>query len=81
MHWQEIVLTIGQIIFTLSLLPSVFSKDKPALATSGITAFILFVFVFTYYSLNLYMTALGTLTTGILWFILAYQKYKKNKIT
>jgi len=78
MQWQEIVLTSGQVIFTLSLLPSVFSKDKPALATSLITS-ILFIYVYVYITMNLYMTALGTLTTGMLWGVLAYQKYRMDK--
>src|SRR3989344_1550121 len=64
---------------TLSLLPSVFSKDKPALATSLITTSILFIYVYVYITMNLYMTALGTLTTGMLWGVLAYQKYRMDK--
>lgn len=75
MHWQDFVLIIGQIAFTVSLLPSIFSKDKPALTTSLISGVVLAVFSFVYISLSLYLAALGTAATGALWFILAFQKY------
>jgi 4-hydroxybenzoate polyprenyltransferase len=79
MSWQDPVLFICQIIFTLSLLPSVFGKEKPAFLTSIITFLTLTVLVFTQYTLHLYFGAAGAFTTAVLWFILAYQKYKKRE--
>ncbi len=76
MHWQDIVLTSGQIVFTLALLPTVFGKDKPNVYTSLATSAFLFIFVFTYITMSLYSTAFFTSITAILWLILVYQKYK-----
>lgn len=75
MKWQDFVLIIGQIAFTISLLPSIFSKDKPALTTSLISGVVLAVFSIVYITLSLYLAAVGTAATGSLWFILAFQKY------
>ncbi len=79
MHWQEIVFLIGQMIFNISLLPSILGKDKPAFTTSLITATVIFVYVFVYASLSLWVTGISVGSTGIFWAILAYQKYKMNK--
>lgn len=79
MIWQDIVLGGAQIFFALSLLPSVFSKDKPALATSVMTSFMLYVICFVNYSLNLYGAAVGLFIVAGLWAILAIQKYLATK--
>ena len=75
MQWQDLVFTIGQIIFIISLIPSIISKDKPALATSVITAIVLFVFAYVDFSLSLYFASVAVAATGVGWTVLAYQKY------
>lgn len=79
MHWQEIAFLIGQMIFNISLLPSILSKDKPSLTTSLITSAVIFVYVFVYATLSLWVTAIAVGTTGVFWGILAYQKYIINR--
>ena len=79
MVWQDIIFTIGSIIFIIALIPSIRGKDKPALSTSLLTGSILFIFSTTYLTLNL---TFSTVTTGILasaWLILAFQKYNETK--
>jgi hypothetical protein len=73
MSWQDIVLTIGQICFILALLPSVFGKDKPALATSLMTAGVLVAFCIVNVSLELYFAAITVAFTSLTWFVLAFQ--------
>lgn len=79
MHWQDLVITVGQIIFVLSLLPSILSKNKPALLTSSITALILYIFTFVYITLSLYFAAISVAATAVGWSVLAYQKYRLEK--
>ena len=79
MEWQDIILSIGQIVFIIALLPSVFSKDKPALATSVITGITLMIFAFTYATLSLTNAAISAVIVSLLWFVLAIQKYKQQK--
>lgn len=79
MIWQDIVLAGAQIFFAVSLLPSVFSKDKPALATSIMTSLMLYVICFVNYTLGLYGAALGLFLVASLWGTLAVQKFRENK--
>lgn len=75
MSWQDIVLSIGQVIFIISLLPSILSKDKPAFVTSLVTAIVLFIFALIDLTISLYATSLTVAATAVGWTILAYQKY------
>ena len=72
--WQDIVLTVGGIIFAVALVPSVFSKNKPSLWTSLSTALVLYVFVFVYFSLSLWFSAVTTFITASFWLTLYIQK-------
>lgn len=75
MHsWQDMVLSIGSLIFVVALLPSIFSPHKPSFSTSASTGAVLIVFGFTYISLNLWYAATTTFLSGVLWAILAVQK-------
>ena len=78
MAWQDYILTAGSILFIVALLPSVFSKDKPALKTSLLTGTILAIFAFTYASLSLWFTTITTALASITWFILVYQKSRNE---
>lgn len=69
------VLAGAQIFFAFSLLPSIFSKDKPAFLTSAFTSFMLYVIGIVNFTLNLYGATLGLFIVATLWAILAIQKY------
>lgn len=75
MLWQDWVITLGSLVFVFALIPSVLSKDKPALSTSLMTGTVLVIFALTYLTLSLWTGAATTFLTGVLWFTLAIQKY------
>ena len=77
MSWQDILLSVGQFVFAVALLPSVFSKDKPALLTSCTTAAVLIIFAFVYSTLQLWSATAFASLVGVMWLILAVQKYLK----
>lgn len=82
MMWQDYIFTIGSFVFIIALIPSILSKDKPAIASSISTALVLTIFSFTYFSLSLWLTTITTAGTAMAWHILAFQKYRidiKNK--
>lgn len=74
MSWQDIALSVGQVIFVIFLFPSILSKDKPALATSLITALVLYAFALIDLTISLYVTSITVAATAAGWSILAYQK-------
>lgn len=79
MQWQDLVLTIGSWILNLSLIPTIRGKQKPELSTSIPYATILSIFVFTFLSLDLKLTAITTLFGALGWIILAFQRLKQPK--
>lgn len=79
MQWQDLVISIGQLIFVISLLPPILSKDKPALLTSLITSVVLYLFALVYITLSLYFAAIAVAMTAIGWSVLTYQKYRLEK--
>ena len=76
MHWQDVVLTIGQVIFIIALFPSILSKDKPALQTSMVTSAVAFSIAVVYLTLSIPFAAISAALNGALWFVLAVQKWR-----
>lgn len=79
MQWQDLVLTIGSWILNFSLVPTIKGKQKPALTTSVTYSTILSIFVFTFFSLGLILTAATTAVGALGWIILAIQRFKQSK--
>lgn len=79
MAWQDIVLSIGQWVFLIALIPSILGKDKPALSTSLMTGSLLIVFAFVYASLFLWVGGVSAFLVGLGWFVLAFQKWQQKQ--
>ena len=77
--WQDYVITVGNLIFIVSLVPSVVGKNKPAFLTSMLSGLTLTVFVFTFITLKLWFSAAAMGGSAILWYILAFQVLKSKK--
>jgi hypothetical protein len=78
-HWQDHILAISFLMFNVALLPSVFSKHKPALSTSILTFVFLIPGLFVYISLSLWYSTLMTAINISLWGVLGAQRYLINK--
>ena len=76
MRWQDIVIALAYVFFDLALIPSLRSKDKPALQTSLITGLLNIVMAITQITLGLYISSVATFINASLWLSLAYQKRK-----
>lgn len=72
--WQDWVLMIGNLIFFLALLPSIFSKDKPNVWTSGPTSAVLSAITVTYWSLGLKFGSVMLGLSALAWCVLFFQK-------
>ncbi len=79
MVWQDIVISIVNIVFSISLFPQVYYGFKKkrwliTLATS-LPAFTgLYIMAFAFFTLSLYYSAVMTAITGTLWMILFMQR-------
>ena len=81
MLWQDLVIMVVVIVFTVSLIPQVhhgYKKKKGliTLATSVPTTIGLFVLSFVYSTLDLYLSAIISLFTAIIWLIMVIQRLK-----
>jgi len=77
MIWQDALLMVGGFGFSLALLPSLLSTNKPAWSTSLLTGSILLTFSVCYLSLDLLLAFISTVITAILWLTLFVQKIKR----
>jgi hypothetical protein len=77
MVWQDYVMGVVQVVFTISLIPTLLhSHHKPTVSTSAVTSVAVFIFVITIATLHMWLTAILMAINGIEWVILAWQRYK-----
>ncbi len=76
--WQELVFAIGGFAFFVALLPSIFSDEKPAFATSFTTALILSLFTFAFYTLDMWLSAAGQAFVTTAWWTLCVQSWLRR---
>lgn len=73
MKWQDMVFSLGEIVFMISLFPSLLSNQKPAALTSLVTGLMLCGFLTVHASYKLWTAFYLCAATAILWFVLAGQ--------
>jgi len=79
MLWQDWVFSVGTWVFAIALVPAIRAKEKPPLKTSIPTAFFLYLFAVTYFTLSLRLSAFSSFLTATAWSVLALQKYRQLK--
>jgi fatty acid desaturase len=80
MIWQDYIMMGIQFWFFITLLPMLMHKDqKPPFSTSAGTGVALVILAFVLFTLQVSIGAIMTFVNGILWTIIAYQRYKLNK--
>ena len=79
MQWQDLVLSGAAFVVTLSLIPTILGKDKPALATSILTTTVIALVSFAFATLHLWAAALTNGLASAAWLVLALQKFRQNK--
>jgi hypothetical protein len=77
MRWQDVVIAVAQICFIFAMLPSILSKDKPALATSIMNVVLVTTIATCLFSLHLWLAGTTAIGIAITWLILATQKAKQ----
>ena len=77
--WQDWVLSIGGLVLATSLLPSVWSSNKPSVWTSAVSAAVVGLFSYTFMSLGLTLGAGGATLTAGLWLVLVIQVIRRKE--
>ncbi|MEK7093701.1 MAG: hypothetical protein AAB927_04450 [Patescibacteria group bacterium] len=76
MQWQDIAISIAQWAAVAALVPSIFSKDKPALSSSLLTCACVATFMVSYLTLGLIVSGISAASLLLAWVILAYQQWR-----
>ncbi len=77
--WQDYVIMIGNFVFAIALMPSIFSKNKPAKTTCVMTYLMLAIFCYTFYTLNMIGSSVSSGISSALWLTLHLQQLGKDK--
>jgi hypothetical protein len=72
--WKDWIFASGGAVFTIFLIPIIFSTNKPPLISSIPTWIFLWMFVPAHYSNKDYKGAFWTFACGTVWLILAVQR-------
>lgn len=78
MLWQDVIMTSGQFIFALALIPTIKANQPPTKWTCLTTAVVTTVYIPTLLSLGLKVSFVATILVSIGWWILFYQSYHKK---
>lgn len=79
--WQDFVIMLGNAIFSICLIPTALENRKLKRCdipyrTSVITAMVLYIFTFTFFTLNLWYAGTMAFIVGVVWSYIAYQRFK-----
>jgi len=74
--WNDIVFTVGSLLLSVALIPSIISAYKPDARTSFLTGSVLAVFSVNYLTLGLYFSTVSTVLSAVLWYVLMVQELK-----
>ena len=77
--WQDWILSISVLALNIALIPSLWGKAKPRLATSLLTALFLLPQTVVFFSLSLWYSLAMVLVNITLWLILALQVIRNPK--
>tara|TARA_Y100000310_G_scaffold227213_1_gene229427 strand:+ start:188 stop:436 length:249 start_codon:yes stop_codon:yes gene_type:complete len=77
MVWQDIAISMAEIVFSISLFPQIYlgfrtRRGDISLMTSIPTTLGLFLIAYAFFTLSLYYSAIVSIVTGILWMILLF---------
>ena len=76
---QDAVFTIGTVIFTIALVPTLRDPQKPPLGTSIPITLTLTAFALSFLSLGLWFTAVATAIECACWGAVAFQRYRQPR--
>ena len=80
MIWQDILIALGSVGFTIALVPAILGKSKPPKSTCLLTSGILYSYVLAFATLGLWYSAVTTVSTAACWTVLLVQGAMKDRV-
>jgi len=75
---QDVIIAAAQVVAVFSLVPSMISEDKPALATSAMNMALVTIIATCLLTLHLWISCITAYAIAVAWTILFVQKYRLN---
>jgi len=66
-HWQDIVFSLGSIVFTIALIPAILERRYPPASTCVLTGVMVGVYAATDLTLELWFSAITSAISALLW--------------
>lgn len=73
MSWQDLVFSVGGLVFIFTLIPMIREKTKIPFKTGAINAFVLWVYAMTFLTMGLEWSAWVAILTAFMWFKITTQ--------
>ena len=80
MVWQDWVIMLGGLVITAGLIPILFDSEKPTLKASIPVAVVMSIYVYTFLTLGLWLSALGLLGQAVIWTVIGIQRIKCGRV-
>jgi ABC-type cobalamin transport system permease subunit len=77
-HWQDIIFSIGSIIFTIALIPAILERKYPPISTCILTGVMIGVYAATDLTLELWFSAITSAISALLWIWMGIKQIDKN---
>jgi hypothetical protein len=84
-QWQDLVLTVINFGFMVTAIPAIMRNyqikeaKSQSLSMYLTTAVLLTVMAYVFFTLDMLLSSVSTAGTGIMWYILTYQKIKYSE--
>ena len=78
-HWQDLVFSLGSIVFTIALIPAILEKRSPPASTCVLTGAMVGVYAATDLTLELWFSAITSAISALLWIWMGIKQIDKNR--
>ncbi|MEK6878205.1 MAG: hypothetical protein AABY22_01280 [Nanoarchaeota archaeon] len=76
--WQDIVITVCQLLFMVSVIPMITGPHKPPFISCLMTCILLIILLITFMTMNLLFVTLLTVVETVIWFIILFQVWRRD---
>jgi len=77
-HWQDLVFSLGSIVFTIALIPAIIEKRYPPMSTCITTAIMLVVYAITDATLNLWLSTIAAIMSAAIWAMMGVKQIEQH---
>lgn len=77
-HWQDLVFSIGSVIFTIALIPAIVKRRYPPMSTCLLTSSMLIVYAITDATLNLWFSTIASIISAIIWTFMGVKQIDRD---